>query len=572
MASIEPVTHAKSSAPCACPACRGLECLERPRFFAGQLLTEADLNSEQAYLLAKNRLHNKYLHGSGVVCGLEVVCHKCEGWVRVKSGYALDPCGNDVVVCRDADLNVIEEIRKCIDARQRRDEDCPPWRDTRDTCIEDEVHWCIALEYVENETRGVMPLQEKSSGSCGCGGSTSKATKSAHGCGCQTKPASSPARPAACEATRVLEQYRLTVIPEPASCAGARTREEILARLSGSMAAFPTPGSIMAALLPAGLESNKLLQALVTTAPSESLLGRVVAVTDSIEAFFAARFNTDEKRTLVTNIATCLAGRREGTATGASGDVAGWTFINVSDTARWWSQGSTSIPSPLTVELCCKFRRAVRELYAQNPFNARCEPFDCPPCGEKPKDDTIGTQATGTDQTSVVADNLAMLAAQPILGGGGIATGPSTTNNDDRLTQLGASFCCLARALADYVVDSVCAALIPPCPPEPCDNRLILACVTIKDGRIVHICNHSCRRYAGSFPALEYWTSAMPVIPLVRRLLREICCAPSAVPVIAEVSAALQHAPLPLPPAQTQPTAPGQTTGTATQAGTNQTP
>ena len=27
-----------------CPACGGLECLCRPRFFAGQLLTEDDLN------------------------------------------------------------------------------------------------------------------------------------------------------------------------------------------------------------------------------------------------------------------------------------------------------------------------------------------------------------------------------------------------------------------------------------------------------------------------------------------------------------------------------------------------
>ena len=28
-----------------CPTCAGLVCLERPRYFGGQLLTESDLNS-----------------------------------------------------------------------------------------------------------------------------------------------------------------------------------------------------------------------------------------------------------------------------------------------------------------------------------------------------------------------------------------------------------------------------------------------------------------------------------------------------------------------------------------------
>jgi hypothetical protein len=44
----------------------------RPRYFAGQLLSEVDLRDEQAYQIAKQRLHNRYLHGYGVVCGLQV--------------------------------------------------------------------------------------------------------------------------------------------------------------------------------------------------------------------------------------------------------------------------------------------------------------------------------------------------------------------------------------------------------------------------------------------------------------------------------------------------------------------
>ncbi len=62
----------------------------RPNFFAGQLLTEEDLQSLSDYVVAKNRLHNRYLFGDGVVCGLEVTCHPCGGGkVIVKPGYAI---------------------------------------------------------------------------------------------------------------------------------------------------------------------------------------------------------------------------------------------------------------------------------------------------------------------------------------------------------------------------------------------------------------------------------------------------------------------------------------------------
>src|SRR4029450_7261341 len=76
-----------------CPACGGLECLCRPRFFAGQLLTEEDLNRLERYVVEKNKLHTRYLNGSGVVCGLEVVCDPCStSNVTVRTGYALSPC------------------------------------------------------------------------------------------------------------------------------------------------------------------------------------------------------------------------------------------------------------------------------------------------------------------------------------------------------------------------------------------------------------------------------------------------------------------------------------------------
>ena len=80
----------------------------RPAFFDGQLLTADDLQALAAYTRAKDRLHNRYLVGSGVVCGLEVVCARADpASVLVRAGYALDCCGNDVVVPCDqlVDIN-----------------------------------------------------------------------------------------------------------------------------------------------------------------------------------------------------------------------------------------------------------------------------------------------------------------------------------------------------------------------------------------------------------------------------------------------------------------------------------
>ncbi len=45
---------------------------ERLNYFYGQLLSAADFRTEQSYLREKLKLHNRCLHGYGVICGLEV--------------------------------------------------------------------------------------------------------------------------------------------------------------------------------------------------------------------------------------------------------------------------------------------------------------------------------------------------------------------------------------------------------------------------------------------------------------------------------------------------------------------
>jgi len=118
-------SHSHSSpSGCGCGGscgCGAGECRDgaavRPRFFAGQLLTEEDLQALSAYVAAKSRLHNRHFFGEGVVCGFEVTCHPCGGGkVIVHPGHALDCCGNDVVLASAQTLDVNALVR---DLRQR---------------------------------------------------------------------------------------------------------------------------------------------------------------------------------------------------------------------------------------------------------------------------------------------------------------------------------------------------------------------------------------------------------------------------------------------------------------------
>jgi len=70
--------------------------LTRPRFFNGKLITAADLELEQEYFRAKSQLHNRSLHGFGIVSGLKVTAGS--GQIIVEPGLALDCEGNEIVI------------------------------------------------------------------------------------------------------------------------------------------------------------------------------------------------------------------------------------------------------------------------------------------------------------------------------------------------------------------------------------------------------------------------------------------------------------------------------------------
>lgn len=169
-----------SAAPCGCGGAQCDSCqghgIARPSFFAGQLLTEDDLQLLADYVGHKNRLHNRHLFGAGVVCGLEVTCHPCgEGRVIVHPGYALDCCGNDLTLACAQTLDINAMIRDL-----RRDQlggfDCgDPCADpdTRAGLVstdaaeapeqgaaagaKKELRYCLYVRYCEQASDPVMP-------------------------------------------------------------------------------------------------------------------------------------------------------------------------------------------------------------------------------------------------------------------------------------------------------------------------------------------------------------------------------------------------------------------------------
>lgn len=74
--------------------------LRRVRFFHGQLLTAGDLLEDQDYFRRRLQLHNRFLHGWGVVEGLTIILDS--GTLRVEAGFALDCAGNEILVVATA--------------------------------------------------------------------------------------------------------------------------------------------------------------------------------------------------------------------------------------------------------------------------------------------------------------------------------------------------------------------------------------------------------------------------------------------------------------------------------------
>ena len=106
---------------------------ERNRYFYGKLLSVNDFESEQRYMNDKRRLINRFMHGCGVVCGLNVISVG-EDKISLEPGLALDFAGREIVV----EQPVIVRLA-----------DLDGYMD--DVSEEGEHYQYLCIEYAENE-------------------------------------------------------------------------------------------------------------------------------------------------------------------------------------------------------------------------------------------------------------------------------------------------------------------------------------------------------------------------------------------------------------------------------------
>lgn len=402
--------QAPTSTTCCCPACLGLQCLDRTRFFAGQLLSEADLNNEQSYWLAKQRLHNRYLMGWGVVCGMQVVCAECAGWVTVNPGYAIDPCGNDVIVCQAQNFNVLQAIQQCCAPAAPQTANCSPLRyNPSPTCKNSKQEWCITIQYQEQSSRLVTPLSNSASAqcstSCGCssnGNGSSGSKQSSSGttttgscnstANTQSTTATVPA--GACEATRIVEGFQLGVVP-------------------------------------------------------------ATQVAEAIEA--------GNPNSLKSQVESCLAG----------------VAILILQAPKFVDQQIEADAYQAT----CNYLGVVQQYFATADDITLCSIF-------------------------------AELSTIIVPTGKDIAVYRGIVANINRL--IGVAF-----------LNCVCLSIVPPCPSPACDNRIVLACVTVENGAITNICHFPGRNQLITLQTLGYWLGALGLDRLgltLSEVFAALCC------------------------------------------------
>ena len=72
--------------------------------------------------------------------------------------------------------------------------------------------------------------------------------------------------------------------------------------------------------------------------------------------------------------------------------------------------------------------------------------------------------------------------------------------------------------------DCFCNRFLVDCPACDGDDKLYLGDIQIVDSQVYKICNLDRRRYVKSFPTYGYWLSIIPILPLTKWLISELCC------------------------------------------------
>ena len=78
---------------------------ERNRYYPGKMLTTADFQAEQDYMINKNRFMNSLMYGAGIVCGLGVFSLD-DLSILVESGVVIDGTGREIII----DSSIVKKL------------------------------------------------------------------------------------------------------------------------------------------------------------------------------------------------------------------------------------------------------------------------------------------------------------------------------------------------------------------------------------------------------------------------------------------------------------------------------
>lgn len=478
-----------------CASCQG-QGITRPRFFAGQLLTEDDLQLLTNYVGYKNRLHNRHLFGAGVVCGLEVDCHPCgEGQVIVHPGYALDCCGNDLTLDCATTLNIntmIRDLRRDQLGALECEDPCPDPSKVKANAeananagnrsggnqagVNPEkpkqapLKYCLYIRYCEQQSDPVMPYS------------------TGEDCGRQS-----------CEATRVREGVKFELRCMPTN---------------------DSPHPLIRRLCECLGDLNKL-QRVIKAAQQLSRATDLASNT----LFTDSKVFTDEEASLLgqktNNLSSALSGPAGGAAARAEAEPARAERFVISPELLQ-SAGQVALGVNRFEGLKPEEQTRVRatEGFREN-LHAAQESIE-----------RVRSVALGNTKSvfMLVRDWLVeRLNNTPYLSDCTLRQrvfGMVLPEFGRQVGEAGARLLIdanrpLLEAFISYLRDCASRVLNPAC--EPCDDTgVLLACFEVKECAVVRICNLE-RTYVLSPVAVRYW---MPPLRLIGNLIERLCCDP----------------------------------------------
>jgi len=86
------------------------------------------------------------------------------------------------------------------------------------------------------------------------------------------------------------------------------------------------------------------------------------------------------------------------------------------------------------------------------------------------------------------------------------------------------AFADLLGLILQDLKDCFCNRFLVNCPACDGEEKLYLGDIQIVDSQVYKICNLDRRRYVKSFPTYGYWLSIIPILPLMKYLVAELCC------------------------------------------------